>query len=361
MNARSLFWLACAALMAAAEPLKTANPDAMPEARRILNYLARLPEREQNRVVSGHFVDLVEGGLDWERYLVALFEATGKWPALLGADYQGRNHDYDRSAIINRRLSEYWNAGGLIAIQLSARNPWTGKDMNDRTRTRLTDLITLGTDVHGVWMQYLDRIAEGLAELRDAGVVVLWRPLHEMNGRWFWWGGADKEDYVALWRHMFDYFTKEKGLNNLLWVYSPSGDRGTYLQPEHFYPGDGYCDVIGIDNYTDDVDWWGYEKLLEYGKPFGAAEFGPGNASIGAYDYSRVMPIVAERFPRTSFIMIWGFRRSFLNNQGGPAFLEHPWIITRDELDWRTPPVTELEIAPSRRGARQRAPGSLPK
>ena len=71
------------------------------------------------------------------------------------------------------------------------------------------------------WMHELDILAAGLGELQDAGVVVLWRPFHEVNGDWFWWGGKKPETFIRVWRHMFDYFTKTKKLNNLLWVYGP--------------------------------------------------------------------------------------------------------------------------------------------
>lgn len=88
----------------------------------------------------------------------------------------------------------------------------------------------------------LDDIAAGLQQLRDAGVVVLWRPFHEMNGGWFWWGAKKPDVFMQLWRQMFDYFTVQKKLNNLLWVYAANtGGRTTA-----FYPGDGYVDLVGV-------------------------------------------------------------------------------------------------------------------
>ena len=78
-----------------------------------------------------------------------------------------------------------------------------------------------------------------------------------MNGKWFWWGGADKEEFLALWRHMFDYFTTTKGLNNLLWLYSSNSEDAWTRSVDFYYPGDAYCDVVGLDNYTDDLKWGG--------------------------------------------------------------------------------------------------------
>jgi len=91
----------------------------------------------------------------------------------------------------------------------------------------IAELLQPDTDTHQRWMQELDLTAEGLKELKDAGVVVLWRPFHEMNGGWFWWGAKEPEQFIALWRHMFDYFSKTKSLDNLLWVYGPNHGQNT--------------------------------------------------------------------------------------------------------------------------------------
>src|SRR5690349_8829219 len=103
---------------------------------------------------------------------------------------------------------------------------------------------------HRRWLKELDRVAEGLEQLKKAGVVVLWRPFHEMNGDWFWWNGKDPDTFIKLWRQMFDYFTTTKQLDNLLWVYSPNHGKKT----TDYYPGDRYVDIVGLDAYTDFVD-----------------------------------------------------------------------------------------------------------
>jgi mannan endo-1,4-beta-mannosidase len=63
--------------------------------------------------------------------------------------------------------------------------------------------------------------ADYLKQLADARVPVLWRPLHEIDGSWFWWTDAETpENTAALWRLMFDYFVNERELHNLIWVYN---------------------------------------------------------------------------------------------------------------------------------------------
>ena len=77
--------------------------------------------------------------------------------------------------------------------------------------------------------------------LHDANIPVIWRPLHEAAGGWFWWG-KNADSFKKLWIQMFDYF-KAQGLNNLIWVWtSETGDAD-------WYPGDAYVDIIGRDLY----------------------------------------------------------------------------------------------------------------
>ena len=84
--------------------------------------------------------------------------------------------------------------------------------------------------------------------LQDAHVPVLWRPLHEANGRWFWWGAHGPEPCKKLWRLMFDRFTSRHNLTNLIWVFSP----GASTDLADWYPGDEYVDIIGQDHYPMD-------------------------------------------------------------------------------------------------------------
>ena len=141
-------------------------------------------------------------------------------------------------------------------------------------------------------MQELDLIAAGLQELKDAGVVVLWRPFHEMNGDSFWWGAKDPDTFIKVWRHMFDYFSKTKGLDNLLWVYSPNHGNKTAA----YYAGDHYVDLVGLDAYTDFVDTnhiKGFAEAAKIEKPFGFTEYRPSRLAEPA-GRLRLPPVVGR-------------------------------------------------------------------
>lgn len=88
----------------------------------------------------------------------------------------------------------------------------------------------------------IDTISERLSTLRDEGIAVLWRPLHEASNGDFWWGN-DKEAYKWLWKLMYERQTKYHKLNNLIWVWS--------AQNADWYVGDEYCDVLSCDVYDD--------------------------------------------------------------------------------------------------------------
>jgi mannan endo-1,4-beta-mannosidase len=329
--------------------LEPANPNASADARKVLNYLAHLPDRQDNRVVSGQNLvwHIREARVGYEDSVVALYHSTGKWVGMIGLNY-GHGCTPGQISAGNRILIDYWNAGGLATLHHQANNPWTGGGPNDLRRRDFVELVTPGTAVNDTWMAELDKVAAGLAELGDAGVVVLWRPFQEMNwNQCFWWdGGAhpgNPEPFKNMWRHMFNYFTNEKGLNNLLWVYAPA-ETGPWSPADLYYPGDAYVDIVGLSAYgcSPYIRGDGYNKLLALGKPFAITEAGPGGRS-GYCDVRRVIDAIKARYPRTTFFQFWhsieGNKWAIVDNQNGSGLLNDPWVMTRDEMDWRFEPV----------------------
>ena len=102
----------------------------------------------------------------------------------------------------------------------------------------------------------LEKITPYLLQLQQAGIPVLWRPLHEAAGKWFWWGNGSAASYVKLWRTMYDFF-KQKGINNLIWVWTSEGNDAAW------YPGDEYVDIIGSDVYGKDGVAVSAEQMAE--------------------------------------------------------------------------------------------------
>lgn len=90
----------------------------------------------------------------------------------------------------------------------------------------------------------MDDIAAELKKFADADIPLLWRPLHEAEGGWFWWGASDAASLKALWVIMYERFTDVHQLNNLVWVYTHAGELSN-----EWYPGDAYVDIVGYDGY----------------------------------------------------------------------------------------------------------------
>lgn len=327
--ATGLLALAVVSEAGATEP---ANPAATARARAVLDYIDGLAGKSQKRLISGQFAGAGPGAR--MSTCEGVLKATGHWPAIIGLDYADFGRGGLETKAVNRLALDYARKGGLVTLSAHLYNPANprGGGLRDRG-VDLATLLAQGTETHTRWMKELDTLADGLAELRDAGVVVLWRPFHEMNGDWFWWGAKDPDVFIRIWRHMFDHFTKTRGLNNLLWVYGPNHGQKTAA----YYAGDRYVDLVGLDAYTDFVDpehIKGYREVAALPKPFGFTEFGPHGPQNppGDYDYLRFQKGIEANFPKTVFFQCWDGRWGLGRNRNTRELLTHPWLINRDAL-----------------------------
>ncbi len=192
-------------------------------------------------------------------------EITGKLPAMRGLDFM--NNDFD--GVVSR--AKEWDAkGGLVTICWHTGVNGSGYQESLDDKPDFSKLLTEGTDEYNAMMKSWDDAAKALGELKEAGVPVLWRPFHEFDGQWFWWGKGGKDNFIKLWQLMHDKFTNEYGLDNLIWVLGYSGD-----VKDGWYPGDEYVDIIGSDTYDNSTNlkaWKRLEKIAD--KPMAFHECG---------------------------------------------------------------------------------------
>ena len=241
---------------------RLSNPSASRETKAVYRFLC---ENFGKRIISGQQESTWMGSPEYEMELIR--KETGKTPALRGLDFM--NDDFDG---VTARAKEWWDRGGLVTICWHAGIYGGGYDesKNDVPDFRL--LLNEETEEHRKMVANWDRAARSLSELQDAGVVVLWRPFHEFDGGWFWWGKGSPEDFVRLWRMMYKRYTEKHRLNNLIWVLGYSGE-----VRDGWYVGDDFCDVIGSDTYDGTEHRTGWDKLLRIGaknKPFAFHECG---------------------------------------------------------------------------------------
>ncbi|MED5374728.1 MAG: glycosyl hydrolase [Myxococcota bacterium] len=279
-------------------------------------------------------------------------EAVGARPAILQVDLGYAQPTPETTDQAVQDAIAHWNAGGLVTLSNHVANPITQGDIRDRSYPAEDFGLVLDPDseAHARWLASLDAMAGPLGQLQDAGVVVLWRPFHEMNGSWWWystnrddqWTAA--EDFRALWRLSFERLTQEHGLDNLLWVYAANVQLGENVHDSaHFYPGDDWVDVVALDLYAPDlseVDRCGsLNRLLALDKPLGLAELGPdGSVAPGAWDASAVLEL-AEAEPRLVFATAWHdyetrlstSTRAWHSNENAQALVDDPLVLTLED------------------------------
>ena len=196
--------------------------------------------------------------------------------------------------------------------------PGTNTFYTAETNFDASKAVTEGTEEYTATIRDIDAIAEQLKKLRDAGVPVLWRPLHEASGTWFWWSAKGPAVYKKLWNVLYDRLTNYHHLNNLLWVWN--GDSADW------YVGDDKCDVVSTDTYRPNFDYGTLKS--EFDKVYKASN---GTKIIGLSEIS-VIPdpdnALSQGAP-WSFFMTW---HEAVQNGQTEAYLKaaynNPKVIT---------------------------------
>lgn len=186
-------------------------------------------------------------------------DISGKAPVMRGfdlIDYSPSRVAHGATSTETENAIEWSNQRGMVTfcwhwnapkdlIDQPGKEWWRGfyteattfdvtKAMNDQTSEEYTLILS-----------DIDAIAVQLKKLEDANVPVLWRPLHEAEGKWFWWGAKGAESCKWLWKLLFDRLVNHHQISNLIWVWTSTGTPDAL----NWYPGDDYVDVIGADIY----------------------------------------------------------------------------------------------------------------
>lgn len=290
------------------------NPNATHEARVLYNYIL---EVYGTGILSGQQESTwINNNPDDEMEYIQ--ETTGKLPAIRGLDYI--NNDFDG---VTQRAIEWWDEGGIVSICWHWGTPPTGVGYESSKMTiDLDEALTEGTELHEGMLKQMDRVAEELLELQEAGVPVLWRPFHEFDGAWFWWGKGGAENFIKLWQLMYDRYTNHHGLNNLIWVLGY-----TSSVPEGWYPGREYVDVVGADGYAVGIlsrAWQLMNMRITDDLPFCYHECGP-------------MPdpeALIEKEVKWVWFLTW--HTQHIKEENTPEYTSyiynHDYVITLDEL-----------------------------
>jgi hypothetical protein len=227
-------------------PYNLVTPDPIIETRRLFSYLQ---DKFTKNIHSGTMsLNAIEEA-EW------LFSQTGKYPALIGLDFMNHTRNwtwYDKSIVVNE-AKNWYNKNGLVAICWHWRDPLRTTDefYTSKTSFDVSKITNSSSAEYQAMISDIDIIAGFLKQLQDAKVPVLFRPLHEASGAWFWWGAKGAEPCKALWKLMFDRLVNYHGLKNLIWVWTTD----TKSDNLNWYPGDEYVDILGLDIYASNGDF----------------------------------------------------------------------------------------------------------
>lgn len=204
-------------------------------------------------------------------------DITGVYPGMWEGDFL-----YESDNIANRQTmidmaKTQWASGSLVGLMWHSCPPTVAEPCSwtdvKRTLTsqQWSDIVQPNTAMNNAWKAKLDRIVPYLKQLQNAGIPVLWRPLHEINAGWSWWGG--NANSALLFQVTHHYLTSEKGLSNLVSVWSVKDvDTSTVGS---FYPGGQYVDVVALDPWNSgsaSTNWYNTIQGIARGKPIALAE-----------------------------------------------------------------------------------------
>jgi mannan endo-1,4-beta-mannosidase len=174
---------------------------------------------------------------------------TGKEPALVGLDFmhcgQGYTWYNDEEPINDAR--NYYNRNGIPAFCWHWRDPLNTTEAfyTKDTKFDISKINDSNSTEYKAMIKDIDYVSGLLKKLQENDIPVLWRPLHEASGGWFWWGAKGAEPCKTLYRLMYDRMVNHHGLRNLIWIWT------SQQNDKNWYPGDDVVDMIGRDIYKD--------------------------------------------------------------------------------------------------------------
>jgi Beta-mannanase len=310
------------------------NPRATDEVKSVLRYISEL---SGHGIMTGqHTQTTVQKEL---RYIE---EVTGKLPALCGFELLAYSPninygDASEACLIEveenkNTLDNAWdwalNKRGLVTFTWHWFSPFGSRDKGfyaEHTTFDASLAIMEGTEEHKALIADMDHMAELLKPFRDQRVPILWRPFHESEGRWFWWGAKGPEVAKQLYRIMYERYTKVHDLNHLIWVWNSPLPEG--------YVGDDVCDVISCDLYPPKHTHTDFQK--EY-TALRAITNAPKPAALGEIGVLPSIPMLSETRIPWVWYMTWsnefGASDQWTSKEELRRAYNHPYAVTLDKL-----------------------------
>lgn len=190
---------------------------------------------------------------------LVFYNATNDLTAMKGYDFIFCTGSYHSDDMIDEAIEWSKESGGLCAftwhwnVPKDIDNPDGGYAFytSEITNFSQVNAVTPGTKEYETVIHDIDLIATKIQRMESEGVTILFRPLHEASGAWFWWGlqgrdSATNEVFQKLWYMIYDRLENYHKLTNIIWVWNGQNPH-TAIHPNAF-------DIEGIDRYYDQED-----------------------------------------------------------------------------------------------------------
>ena len=237
------------------------DPNATKETKNLYRNLKNI---SKSHILFGH-QHALEYGHGWsdEPNKSDVKSVTGSHPAIVGIDFSGfSGQSKEKIEIEKERLKKNvlatYERGGITTVAWHFNNPASGGGFywKDSVSAAAMSLIKEGGSHHEQYKEILKTIADFAhsVKAKDGTLApMIFRPFHEFDGDWFWWGKkyTSREDFIAVWQFTVSYLRDTLGVHNFIYAYSPDNRFNSEEQYLERYPGDAFVDMFGMDDYGD--------------------------------------------------------------------------------------------------------------
>lgn len=282
---------------------KAVNPNASEKAQKLLDYLS---ETAGKAIITGQHTQT-----NPMEEIAYIREKTGKEPLLRGFEMLAYSPNINYADATEPCLTEVYEnrdtmktalkwakeTDGIVTLTFHWFSPIGGHDKSFYAKNTDFDaekILVEGTPERAAFYHDMDVIAVELQKFREADIPILWRPFHEADGEWFWWGAKGAVVAMKLYRLMFDYFVNVKKLDNLLWVWN--------CAVAEAYPGDDFVDIVSVDIYLQKYEKTDYHEQYEQ---LVQATSRKKTAALGEVGYLPDIELLEQSHTPWAYYMTW--------------------------------------------------------
>lgn len=281
------------------------------------------------------------------------YDVTGAYPAMGSFDFlhftNPPNWETKDLKYIKDRFDAEFERGNILTFCWHYYNPLTGENFYDTTRQVVKQILPGGSH-HEIFKKDLKIIADFAQGAKDKNgelIPIIFRPWHEFDGNWFWWGKnhCTVEEFKSLYRFTVTYLRDSLNVHNFLYAFSP--DCGFTTEEEYLerYPGDEYVDIVGMDNYWDFRADGGDRNLVvlksriltKYAKEHGklSAITETGTQTTDSLWYTNLLEILKSEGVQLNYLNTWAGFSPYPTHPAAAdfrKFKEDSLILFSDEL-----------------------------